>query len=73
MKKLFYLVLAMPIFASAQSKFTETDIAENIKGIKVNSQITLAYSKLSGVKIIMKDGLPFKDLKISLGPTSSFA
>jgi beta-glucosidase len=62
MKKIFYLVLAMPIFASAQTKFTETSIAENIKGIQVNSQITLGYSTLSGVKIIMKDGLPFKDL-----------
>ncbi len=62
MKKILFLVIAMPIFASAQTKFSETDIAENIKGIKVNSQITLAYSTVSGVKIIMKDGLPFKDL-----------
>ena len=38
------------------------EITGNIQSIKVNNQITLGYSKLSGVKIMYKDGMPFKDL-----------
>ena len=37
-------------------------ITKTIKVVKVNDQISLGYSTQSGVKIIYKDGLPFKDL-----------
>ncbi|MEK0423371.1 MAG: hypothetical protein RLZ95_1281 [Bacteroidota bacterium] len=62
MKKLFNLLFVLPVFANAQQQFTSTPIAEGIHKIKVNNQITLAYATESGVKIILKDGLPFKDL-----------
>ena len=62
MKKLFNLLFVLPVFANAQQTFTTATIAEGINKIKVNNQITLAYASESGVKIILKDGLPFKDL-----------
>ncbi|TRZ82625.1 MAG: glycoside hydrolase family 3 protein [Sediminibacterium sp.] len=62
MKKILFFLLALPAFAQAQQKFEELNLTEGIKKIKVNNQISLAYSTESGVKIIMKDGLPFKDL-----------
>ncbi len=62
MKKLINLLFVLPFFANAQQQFTTTSLAEGIQKIKVNNQITLAYAKESGVKIILKDGLPFKDL-----------
>ncbi len=62
MKKNFFLLLAMPFLANAQVKWVENDLTEGIKKIKVNNQITLGYNTHSGVKIIIKDGLPFKDL-----------
>jgi beta-glucosidase len=62
MNKLFLFLVLAPLAIQAQTKFTEIPFAENIKAIKVNNEITLGYSTQSGVKIIYKDGLPFKDL-----------
>ena len=62
MKKILNLLFVLPVFANAQQTFTKTTITEGIYKIKVNEQITLAYATESGVKIILKDGLPFKDL-----------
>lgn len=62
MKNLLSIVCIAPLLVCAQTKFSETSISENIKIIKVNNQITLGYSTKSGVQIIYKDGLPFKDL-----------
>jgi beta-glucosidase len=62
MKKLISVLLLLPVFANAQQPFTGTTLAEGVKKIKVNNQITLAYAPESGIKIILKDGLPFKDL-----------
>ena len=62
MKKIFLLLLIAPLLLHAQLKLSESSIGDNIKVIKVNDEIKLGYSTLSGVKIIMKDGLPFKDL-----------
>ena len=62
MKKILFFLLALPAFTQAQQKFEELNLTEGVKKIKVNNQISLAYSTESGVKIIMKDGLPFKDL-----------
>jgi beta-glucosidase len=62
MKKISFLLLAIPFLANAQVKWVENDLTEGVKKIKVNNQITLGYSTHSGVKIITKDGLPFKDL-----------
>lgn len=62
MKKLLNLLIVLPVFVNAQQTFTTTTITEGINKIKVNNQITLAYATESGVKIILKDGLPFKDL-----------
>jgi len=62
MKKILFFLLALPVFAHAQQKFEEVNLTEGVKKIKVNNQISLGYSTESGVKIIMKDGLPFKDL-----------
>ena len=62
MKKIVFFLLALPVFAQAQQKFEEINLTEGVKLIKVNNQISLGYSIESGVKIIMKDGLPFKDL-----------
>jgi beta-glucosidase len=67
MKKFAYLLLWMPLSVLAQnnntpSKWTVSSLTEGIKTIKVNNQITLGYATGSGIKIIMKDGLPFKDL-----------
>jgi beta-glucosidase len=62
MKKLLNLLFVLPVFVNAQQTFTTTTITEGINKIKVNNQITLAYATESGVKIILKDGLPFKDL-----------
>ena len=62
MKQLLHLLFVLPFFANAQQTFTKTTITEGIFKIKVNEQITLAYATESGVKIILKDGLPFKDL-----------
>ncbi len=62
MKKILFFLLALPVFAQAQQKFEEINLTEGVKKIKVNNQISLGYSTESGVKIIMKDGLPFKDL-----------
>ena len=62
MRKIVYFLLMLPCITNAQIKFTTIDIAENIKAIKVNNQITLGYSINSGISIITKDGLPFKDL-----------
>jgi beta-glucosidase len=62
MKKITCLLMAIPFLASAQVKWVENDLTEGVKKIKVNNQITLGYSTNSGVKILTKDGLPFKDL-----------
>ena len=67
MKKFAYLLLWMPLSVLAQnnntpSKWTVNSLTEGIKTIKVNNQITLGYATGSGIKIILKDGLPFKDL-----------
>ena len=62
MKKILFFFFALPTFAQAQQKFEEVNLTEGVKKMKVNNQITLGYSTESGVKIIMKDGLPFKDL-----------
>ena len=62
MKKLSFLLLAIPFLSNAQVKWAEIEITDGIKKIKVNEQITLGFSSNSGVKIITKDGLPFKDL-----------
>jgi len=62
MKKILNLLFVLPVFANAQQTFTKTTITEGVYKIKVNEQITLAYATESGVKIILKDGLPFKDL-----------
>ena len=62
MKKILFFFFALPAFAQAQQKFEEVNLTEGVKKMKVNNQITLGYSTESGVKIIMKDGLPFKDL-----------
>jgi beta-glucosidase len=62
MKKLFFALLFVPVFLSAQQKWTPSTLTEGINKIKVNDQVTLGYAENSGVKIIMKDGLPFKDL-----------
>ena len=62
MKNLFAFLCFAPLLVSAQTKFSETSISDNIKTIKVSNLITLGYSTESGVKIIYKDGLPFKDL-----------
>lgn len=62
MKKLLNLLFVLPVFVNAQQTFITTTITEGINKIKVNNQITLAYATESGVKIILKDGLPFKDL-----------
>ena len=55
-------MLAIPFLSYAQVKWAEIDLTDGIKKIKVNEQITLGFSSNSGVKIITKDGLPFKDL-----------
>jgi beta-glucosidase len=62
MKKLACLLLIVPFLSNAQVKWEETNLTEGVKKIKVNNQITLGYSSNSGVKILTKDGLPFKDL-----------
>ena len=62
MKKLFIFSLCFPILLNAQKQWTSTKLSEGILKIKVNEQITLGYAENSGVKIIMKEGLPFKDL-----------
>lgn len=62
MKKIFALLFVAPLVTNAQTNFPVKEIAEHIKAIKVNEQITLGYSVASGVNIIYKDGLPFKDL-----------
>ncbi len=62
MKKVFNLMLLFPILLQAQNKWTPSVLTEGINKIKVNDQITLGYAQNSGLKIIMKEGLPFKDL-----------
>ncbi len=62
MKKLFSLLLLVPVLLNAQQKWEATTLTDGIKKVKVNNQITLGYAEASGVKIILKDGLPFKDL-----------
>ncbi|MFZ9472879.1 MAG: glycoside hydrolase family 3 N-terminal domain-containing protein [Sediminibacterium sp.] len=62
MKRIFSLFILAPLTLIAQTKFNETSISDDVKTIKVNNQISLGYSTQSGVKIIYKDGLPFKDL-----------
>lgn len=62
MKKIIALFFVVPVLADAQTKFQAKEIAANIQSIKVNDQITLGYSIVSGVNIIYKDSLPFKDL-----------
>jgi len=62
MKKLVNLLVFIPMLLNAQQKWEETNLADGVKKIKVNNQITLAFAETSGVKIILKDGLPFKDL-----------
>jgi beta-glucosidase len=52
----------IPFVLNAQQKWEEVNLTNGIKKIKVNDQITLGYSESSGVKILVKDGLPFKDL-----------
>ena len=62
MKKIFALFFVLPFVINAQTKFPDKEIATQIKSIKVNEEITLGYSVASGVHIIYKEGLPFKDL-----------
>ena len=62
MKKIFSLLFILPVTLMAQTNFKESAITNTIKVVKVNDQISLGYSTQSGVKIIYKDGLPFKDL-----------
>jgi len=62
MKRLFFVLCFTPVILNAQKQWTPSTLTEGIKKIKVNDQITLGYAENSGVKIIMKDGLPFKDL-----------
>ena len=62
MKKLFSLLLLVPVLLNAQQKWEATTLTDGIKKVKVNNQITLGYAEASGVKIILKEGLPFKDL-----------
>lgn len=62
MKRLCTLLLFIPFVLNAQQKWEEVNLTNGIKKIKVNEQITLGYSETSGVKILVKDGLPFKDL-----------
>ena len=62
MKKIIALFFVVPVLVDAQTKFQAKEIAANIQSIKVNDQITLGYSIVSGVNIIYKDSLPFKDL-----------
>ena len=52
----------IPFVLNAQVKWEEVNLTNDIKKIKVNDQITLGYSATSGVKILVKEGLPFKDL-----------
>jgi beta-glucosidase len=62
MKKMLLLLAVVPLVTAAQTTFIEKEITGNIQSIKVNNQITLGYSKASGLNIIYKEGLPFKDL-----------
>jgi len=62
MKRLCTLLMFIPFVLNAQQKWEEVNLTNGIKKIKVNDQITLGYSESSGVKILVKDGLPFKDL-----------
>ncbi|MEN9381930.1 MAG: hypothetical protein RI940_811, partial [Bacteroidota bacterium] len=62
MKRLCTLLMFIPFVLNAQQKWEEVNLTNGIKKIKVNDQITLGYSEASGVKILLKDGLPFKDL-----------
>jgi beta-glucosidase len=62
MKKLLFVLLLTPFLLSAQKQWTPSTLIEGINKIKVNDQITLGYAENSGVKIIFKDGFPFKDL-----------
>ncbi len=62
MKKRFIVLFFFPFILNAQQKWVYTNLAPGIQKIKVNEQITLGYASESGVKIILKDGLPFKDL-----------
>ena len=62
MKRLCTLFMIIPFVLNAQQKWEEVNLTNGIKKIKVNEQITLGYSETSGVKILVKDGLPFKDL-----------
>ncbi len=62
MKKFIALFFLAPIALKAQTNFKEIPITGSISIIKVNDQISLGYSTQSGIKIIYKDNLPFKDL-----------
>lgn len=62
MKRLCTLFMIIPFVLNAQQKWEEVNLTNGINKIKVNEQITLGYSETSGVKILVKDGLPFKDL-----------
>ena len=62
MKRFCTLLMFIPFVLNAQVKWEEVNLTNDIKKIKVNDQITLGYSATSGVKILVKDGLPFKDL-----------
>lgn len=62
MKKLLPFLFFLPTGLLAQKKWTETTLTEGINKIQVNEQITLGYALQSGVKILLVDGLPFKDL-----------
>ena len=66
MKRLCTLFMIIPFVLNAQQKWEEVNLTNGIKKIKVNEQITLGYSETSGVKILVKDGLPFKDLNKNL-------
>lgn len=62
MKKLLCLLAAVPFLLNAQVKWEITDFTTDVKQIKVNPQITLAYSPTSAINILTVEGLPFKDL-----------
>lgn len=62
MRKSILLLLMATSVAQAQTRLQESNLTDKIKIIKVNEQINLGYSTTSGIKIIQKDGLPFKDL-----------
>lgn len=67
MKRYLYLLLAAVAMVSFQQPLTWTEhsLTDTIRLIQISNGKTLGYSTTSGVQIIQKDGLPFKDLNKS--------